>query len=128
MPYKYELFPRTGHPPEDVIVTFTEQAPESWVGYTRRIDSTIVSDVLQTYTTDLQVYVCGPATDGRVYNAKAGGIGCRPIKSLKPNALGPQYSLAISASLRGPSLVSKTILEGVRNKVRQAHHFRITDR
>jgi len=60
MPYKYELFPRTGRPHEDTIITFTDKTPSGWNGYTRRIDSDMIAEVLQSMPKNPLVYVCGP--------------------------------------------------------------------
>ncbi len=60
MIYKYELFPPRGEPSSDVIMTFTERAPEVWNGYHRRIDKPILREVLNLYDTEPVVYVCGP--------------------------------------------------------------------
>ena len=59
MPYKYELFPRVGDPPSDVVITFTEETPQGWSGYKRRIDAAMIRDVLQAYKADPEIYVCG---------------------------------------------------------------------
>jgi ferredoxin-NADP reductase len=60
MTYKYELFPTHGECPDDVIMTFTERAPEGWQGYARRIDAAMIRDILAGYTTAPHAYVCGP--------------------------------------------------------------------
>jgi ferredoxin-NADP reductase len=60
MAYKYELLPDGGKPPDDVIMTFTEHAPEHWSGYNRRIDATMLDEVLKTYEIKPRAYVCGP--------------------------------------------------------------------
>jgi ferredoxin-NADP reductase len=60
MPYKYELFPENAVPPKDVVITFTDQAPAGWQGYSRRIDAAMVRDVLATFHQDPLVFICGP--------------------------------------------------------------------
>jgi ferredoxin-NADP reductase len=60
LPYKYELFPRSGSPPDDVTLTFTEQAPDGWNGYARRIDMPMLREVLDGFSEPPQVYICGP--------------------------------------------------------------------
>lgn len=60
MAYKTELFPMHGLPPHDVTLTFTEQAPAGWGGYTRRIDAPMVKEVLAGYEQTPKTYVCGP--------------------------------------------------------------------
>lgn len=60
MAYKYELFPDGGKPQDDVIMTFTDQAPEGWGGYNRRIDAAMLDEVLKSYKTKPRAYVCGP--------------------------------------------------------------------
>ena len=60
MPYKYELYPRTGLPNEDVILTFTDKPPEGWKGYTRRIDAGMLKDALQRFASEPVAFVCGP--------------------------------------------------------------------
>jgi ferredoxin-NADP reductase len=44
----------------DVIYTFTRQAPPNWRGYARRIDETILREVLQTLGSKPHIYICGP--------------------------------------------------------------------
>lgn len=60
MPYKYELFPRNGKPPEDVDITFTEQAPKGWAGYNRRIDKSMLQEALAGLGNNPLAYICGP--------------------------------------------------------------------
>lgn len=60
MAYKYELFPRGGNPSSDVVMTFTERAPEGWKGYARRIDDQMVREILRTFPGPPVAYVCGP--------------------------------------------------------------------
>jgi ferredoxin-NADP reductase len=60
MAFKYELFPRGGEPSNDVIMTFTERAPEGWRGYAGRINSGMVDEMLSTFPSDPRAYVCGP--------------------------------------------------------------------
>jgi ferredoxin-NADP reductase len=61
MAYKYELFPSLGKPPQDVVMTFTKEAPAHWSGYARRIDAGMIEDVLSTYRDAPLAYVCGSA-------------------------------------------------------------------
>lgn len=60
MAYKYELFPNSSASHDDVIMTFTEQAPDGWKGFSRRIDAAMLDEILQTYETKPRAYVCGP--------------------------------------------------------------------
>lgn len=60
MAYKYELFPRGGQPADDVVITFTEAAPEGWDGYSRRIDAAMVDELLAGFAQKPRAYVCGP--------------------------------------------------------------------
>jgi len=60
MPYKYELFPPASEPPENVMITFTENAPPGWQGYARRVDSEMIHEVLASYSEKPRAYVCGP--------------------------------------------------------------------
>jgi ferredoxin-NADP reductase len=60
MPYKYELFPRTGRPHDELLIAFTERAPAGWQGYARRIDSAMINEVLQSFPDSPLAYVCGP--------------------------------------------------------------------
>ena len=60
MAYKYELFPSRGEPSEDVIMTFTKDAPDGWQGYARRINMSMLDEILESYPTKPRVYVCGP--------------------------------------------------------------------
>lgn len=57
--YKYELFPRGGVASEDVVMTFTEMAPAGWQGYSRRIDTAMIKEVLTQYPEEPRAYVCG---------------------------------------------------------------------
>lgn len=60
MAYKYELFPKDGEPSSDVIMTFTEQTPDKWQGYARRIDTSMIEETLATFASGPRAYVCGP--------------------------------------------------------------------
>jgi ferredoxin-NADP reductase len=40
--------------------TFTRQAPPGWTGYQRRIDATMLSEVIKPFGARARVYVCGP--------------------------------------------------------------------
>lgn len=60
MAYKYELFPSSGKLSDDVIMTFTGQPPTDWRGYTRRIDSDMLHEILGTFPAKPRAYVCGP--------------------------------------------------------------------
>ena len=40
--------------------TFTRQAPAGWTGYRRRIDATMLAEVLKPFDKRTRVYVCGP--------------------------------------------------------------------
>jgi len=60
MAYKYELFPRSGDPPEDVEITFTGAPPPGWRGLTGRIDNSMLNEVLNGFKTSPMAYVCGP--------------------------------------------------------------------
>jgi len=40
--------------------TFTRQAPPGWAGYQRRIDATMLSEVIRPFGAHARVYVCGP--------------------------------------------------------------------
>jgi ferredoxin-NADP reductase len=60
MAYKYELFPKSGTPPADVVMTFTGEAPKGWNGYSRRIDSEMIGEVLASFLESPEVYICGP--------------------------------------------------------------------
>lgn len=59
MVYKYELLPRGGVPSDDVILTFTQDPPADWSGYTRRVDAAMISDVLADFPSPPRAYVCG---------------------------------------------------------------------
>jgi ferredoxin-NADP reductase len=41
-------------------MTFTEQGPAGWEGYTRRIDAPMIEEVLGTFVSKPRSYVCGP--------------------------------------------------------------------
>jgi len=57
--YKYELFPRSGVPSNDVTMTFTEDPPAGWPGYTRRIDADMLGEILTSFPEPPRAYVCG---------------------------------------------------------------------
>lgn len=59
MVYKYELLPHGGTPSDDVILTFTQDPPADWRGYDRRIDATMISEILAGFPSTLRAYVCG---------------------------------------------------------------------
>ena len=61
MAYKYELFPSGGEPARDVIMTFTSDPPGGWKGYARRINASMLDEVLACYPAKPRVYVCGPS-------------------------------------------------------------------
>jgi ferredoxin-NADP reductase len=44
----------------EVAFTFTRQAPAGWVGYRRRIDATMLSQVMRPLGDGARTYVCGP--------------------------------------------------------------------
>jgi len=60
MAYKYELFPQSGKPSGNVIMTFTEEPPEGWKSYARRIDAAMLDEILAGYPEIPRAYVCGP--------------------------------------------------------------------
>jgi ferredoxin-NADP reductase len=53
--YKEELLDNPA-----VRVTLTDEAPDDWPGYTRRIDGAILMDMLEHFAELPRVYVCGP--------------------------------------------------------------------
>lgn len=60
MAYKYELFPPGGEPAHDVLMTFTKDPPNEWQGYARRINASMLDEVLASYPSKPRIYVCGP--------------------------------------------------------------------
>jgi len=44
----------------EAFFTFTRQAPVGWTGYRRRIDATMLGEVIKPFGTRVRVYVCGP--------------------------------------------------------------------
>ena len=44
----------------EVFYTFTRQPPADWTGYRRRIDATMLSEVIKPFDRRARVYVCGP--------------------------------------------------------------------
>ncbi len=44
----------------EVFFTFTRRAPTSWTGYQRRIDETMLGEVMGPFGTSARTYVCGP--------------------------------------------------------------------
>lgn len=47
--------------PFDLHFTFTRQPPPDWTGYRRRIDTAMLTDVLNHFTVPPQCFVCGPS-------------------------------------------------------------------
>lgn len=60
MAYKYEVFPKSGQPSGDVIMTFTDMQPDGWNGYSRRIDAEMIHEVLSQFKSQPIAFVCGP--------------------------------------------------------------------
>jgi ferredoxin-NADP reductase len=44
----------------ELIETFTRKAPAGWTGYARRIDRTMLQEVIQPFGGAVHAYVCGP--------------------------------------------------------------------
>ena len=44
----------------EVIYTYTRQAPAGWTGYRRRIDRSMLKDIMSQMEAGLRPYVCGP--------------------------------------------------------------------
>lgn len=44
----------------EAFYTFTRQPPAGWTGYQRRIDATMLGEVIRPFGTTACVYVCGP--------------------------------------------------------------------
>ena len=44
----------------EAIFTFTREAPAGWTGYRRRIDATMLGEVIKPFGARARVYVCGP--------------------------------------------------------------------
>ncbi len=44
----------------EIFHTFTRQQPPGWTGYARRIDASMLSEVIQPWGQDLRAYICGP--------------------------------------------------------------------
>ncbi len=49
-----------GDPNLEVAFTFTRQAPPGWTGYRRRIDGTMLSQIMGPLGAGVRTYVCGP--------------------------------------------------------------------
>jgi len=83
MAYKYEMFPRGGEPSSDMIMTFTELAPEGWQGYARRIDGPMLQEVLAQLPAPPLVYICGPTpmVESVADALVAGGVDPNRIKT-----------------------------------------------
>jgi ferredoxin-NADP reductase len=47
-------------PALEVFYTFTRQAPADWNGYRRRIDATMLTEVIKPFGNRAHIYVCGP--------------------------------------------------------------------
>lgn len=80
MAFRYELFPKEGEPSSDVAMTFTEQSPEGWRGYTRRIDITMLEEVLATLPANPRTYVCGPTPMVETVTGLLVDVGLDPAK------------------------------------------------
>lgn len=88
MAYRYELFPSPGHPPSDVIVSFTERAPEGWNGHTGRLDGYMLRQVLAEYDEPPEVYVCGPTPMVETASNLLVSLGIDPT-TIKTERFGP---------------------------------------
>ena len=44
----------------EVFYTFTRQSPAGWTGYRRRVDPTMLAEVMKPFDKSARVYVCGP--------------------------------------------------------------------
>jgi ferredoxin-NADP reductase len=88
MAYKYELCPAHAGCPDDVIMTFTEQAPDGWKGYSRRIDADMIKDVLARFNTAPHVYVCGPTPFVEAVSNLLVAAGLDPL-TIKTERFGP---------------------------------------
>jgi len=44
----------------ELLLTYTREAPAGWTGYHRRIDRTILTDVLNRFATQPFSFICGP--------------------------------------------------------------------
>jgi ferredoxin-NADP reductase len=88
MAYKYELCPPHADCPRDVILTFTEQAPDGWKGYARRIDEPMVKEVLADYEQPPLVYVCGPTPFVEAASNLLVSAGLDPL-TIKTERFGP---------------------------------------
>jgi ferredoxin-NADP reductase len=59
--YREELDRLAGSDGElEVVFTFTRHAPPGWIGFQRRIDRAMVSEVAQSFGNGVRSYVCGP--------------------------------------------------------------------
>jgi len=47
-------------PTFEAFYTFTRQPPAGWTGYRRRIDATMLAEVMRPFDRRARVYVCGP--------------------------------------------------------------------
>jgi ferredoxin-NADP reductase len=86
--YKYELMPDRSEMPRDVILTFTEQAPRDWTGYSHRLNSTIIADSLVRFDSQPTCYVCGPTpfVESAASLLIAAGV---PASNIKAERFGP---------------------------------------
>lgn len=72
----------------EVIHTFTRQQPPGWTGYARRIDSQMLSEVVQPLGRSPQTFICGPTL---LVEAAANGlvqIGVKPSQ-IRTERFGP---------------------------------------
>ena len=59
--YRDELDKLAGSNRElEIFFTFTRQAPSGWTGYRRRIDATMLREVIEPFGKTGRTYVCGP--------------------------------------------------------------------
>jgi ferredoxin-NADP reductase len=86
--YKYELLPPRQELSSNVILTFTDQAPRGWAGYSRRIDPEMVAEVLARFIVKPTCYVCGPTpmVEAVTQLLVHGGV---PAEQIKAERFGP---------------------------------------
>lgn len=72
----------------EVIHTITRQFPQSWKGYTRRIDMGMLGDVIKPLGKDLKVYICGPTALVESAANSLVALGIPPVQ-IKTERFGP---------------------------------------
>jgi ferredoxin-NADP reductase len=72
----------------EAVLTLTRQAPPGWTGYRRRIDPTMLSEVIAPLGNGVLAYVCGPTSLVETVSAALVGLGLPPER-VRTERFGP---------------------------------------